>query len=56
MKNETLHLIAGLNNIDHILTNQSVHIIYIVWKEGELSAQLQQQRGGRWELPPNSWR
>jgi hypothetical protein len=27
-----LNLIAELNNIEHILTNQSIHITYIVWR------------------------
>jgi hypothetical protein len=39
MKNEMLHLIAGFNNIQHILTNQGVpsHIHFI--EKRELSGQ-----------------
>ncbi len=46
MKNETLHLFPGFNNIQHILTNQIVppHI-HCIEKREELSAQLQEGAG-----------
>jgi hypothetical protein len=52
MKNETLHLNAGFNNIKHILTNQS-STPYIHTSYGEERA-LGSTTGGRRELPPHS--
>ncbi len=45
VKNETLHLVTGFNNIQHILTNQIVppHIDCI--EKRELSAQPQEGAG-----------
>jgi hypothetical protein len=45
MKSETLHLIAGFNNIQHILTNQSVPSHTHCMEKRELSAQPQEGTG-----------
>jgi hypothetical protein len=45
MKNETLHLVAGFNNIKHILTNQSCPPNIHCMEKRELSAQPQEVAG-----------
>ncbi len=63
MKNERLHLIAGLNNIQHILTNQSVPSQMHCMEKRELSAQLQEGAGNCSHTdvgsslfhPPSAW-
>ncbi len=60
VKNETLHLIAGFNNIQHILTNQSVPSHTHWLGKREFYAQLQEgaenclhtEVGSSWPYPP----
>jgi hypothetical protein len=51
MKDEKIHLIAGLTNIEHILTNQSFPYYMHCTEKRELLTQPEQQRRGRRELP-----